>query len=164
MFLLLFWLADVALTVQHESAHRQICRNFGGENVTTYTNYSFGFTSGETFCSNITSGRGLELHIQNEIMGYHAEGAGLRDLSGCLCSSVLLGDKKIEKLEIPPIKSFSNGLVSSSLQRTQELSPSPGSRVPSSPPSLLLRNHLPVYNGPDRLVCFRRRKLLSHRQ
>lgn len=52
--------------------HRQICKNFGGENVTMYTNYSYLWTSGSTFCSNET-GRGSELQMRTDIVGYHAQ-------------------------------------------------------------------------------------------
>ncbi|KXA92232.1 hypothetical protein AKJ64_03675 [candidate division MSBL1 archaeon SCGC-AAA259E17] len=73
VFFLALYSADVIHTVQHESAHRQVCKKFGGENVTTYTNYSFGFTSGDTFCSNVSNRRGLELQMQADIVGYHIE-------------------------------------------------------------------------------------------
>lgn len=72
-FIFAFWFANIVFTVQHESIHKELCKKFAGENVTTYTNYSFGFTSGDTFCSNISSRRGLELQMQTDIVGYHVE-------------------------------------------------------------------------------------------
>lgn len=73
IFLFFLWFAGAIFTVQHESVHRKICRNFDGENVTTYTNYSLPLTGAETFCSNVTDREGLKLQMQTEIVGYHVE-------------------------------------------------------------------------------------------
>ncbi len=73
IFLLALWFADVIFTVQHESVHREICKCYGGDNVTAYTNYSYLFTGGRTYCSNTTSPEATRLQMQTEIIGYHAE-------------------------------------------------------------------------------------------
>ncbi|KXA95585.1 hypothetical protein AKJ36_00130 [candidate division MSBL1 archaeon SCGC-AAA259I07] len=73
IFVLALWFADAIFTVQHESAHREICKAFGGDNVTAHTNYSFLFTGGRTFCSNTTSTEGMKLQMQTDIIGYHVE-------------------------------------------------------------------------------------------
>jgi len=71
LFVLVFWFVEVISTIQHEATHQEICRQFDQENRTIYSNYTFGYMSGETFCSGTPTKEETKLHAQVEIVGYH---------------------------------------------------------------------------------------------